>query len=395
MLTELDARPGLHDGSQPVLLGPRPRPLDRIDYRVYTNQEAMIQALKNGEIDVADGLQALADQLGRGHDPNITLQKVVSDWWLNLAFNFGGQPGPTTPAAGPARPRRPHRDRDGDRQERDRQEGVRGSRDAGRHDRAAGVGVLASRYPGRSGVRRTTRREPTTCSTTPATSIRTTTGSARTRAPASRSRSICRLRTDTTGAEEAGELIVGYLKQIGIKVDLLPATDAKMNDYWGSGNFDAYIWYWSGDPDPNYQLFVFTSEQCGSWSDGCWKDPHFDKLYEEQRTMMDQTQRQADRQEGAAVRVRPGAGRRARVSQLARGLPQRPVHGWVGQPGPGGYLLPDLQLRHLAVAASDRRDHVQRLEQRAWVGMARRGCRVVGIVLVVMRRGRKIEPDEA
>ena len=46
-----------------------------------------------------------------------------------------------------------------------------------------------------------------------------------------------------------------------------------MNDYWGSGNFDAYIWYWSGDPDPNYQLFVFTSDQCGSWSDGCWKDP--------------------------------------------------------------------------------------------------------------------------
>ena len=36
-----------------------------------------------------------------------------------------------------------------------------------------------------------------------------------------------------------------------------------MNDYWGSGNFDAYIWYWSGDPDPNYQLFVFTSDQCG------------------------------------------------------------------------------------------------------------------------------------
>ena len=70
---------------------------------------------------------------------------------------------------------------------------------------------------------------------------------------------------------EAGELIVGYLKKIGISVDLSPVPDAKMNDYWGAGNFDAYIWYWSGDPDPNYQLFVFTSDQCGSWSDGCWK----------------------------------------------------------------------------------------------------------------------------
>ena len=90
----------------------------------------------------------------------------------------------------------------------------------------------------------------------------------------------------------AGQLIVGFLKQIGIKVDLLPATDAKMNDYWGSGNFDAYIWYWSGDPDPNYQLFVFTSDQCGAWSDGCWQDSHFDKLYEAQHTEMNQTKRQ-------------------------------------------------------------------------------------------------------
>ena len=91
---------------------------------------------------------------------------------------------------------------------------------------------------------------------------------------------------DTTGAVEAGELIVGYLQQIGIDVDLRPVTDAKMNDYWGAGNFDAYIWYWSGDPDPNYQLFVFTSDQCGSWSDGCWKDPEFDALYEEQRNVV-------------------------------------------------------------------------------------------------------------
>ena len=97
-------------------------------------------------------------------------------------------------AAGPARLGRPQGDRDGDRQERDRAEGVRGSRDAGGHDRAAGVGVLASGYPIRSGVRLRPDKEPAICSTRPATSIRTTTGSARTRRPASPSRSICRPR---------------------------------------------------------------------------------------------------------------------------------------------------------------------------------------------------------
>ena len=74
-------------------------------------------------------------------------------------------------------------------------------------------------------------------------------------------------------------------------MNLQPVSDAKMNDFWASGNFDAYIWYWSGDPDPNYQLSVFTSGQCGGWSDGCWKDPHYDALYEEQRGIMDRQKR--------------------------------------------------------------------------------------------------------
>ena len=50
----------------------------------------MIQALRNGEIDFADGLKPslIASIEGIEH---VTVQRVVSDWWPNLAFNFGGQ----------------------------------------------------------------------------------------------------------------------------------------------------------------------------------------------------------------------------------------------------------------------------------------------------------------
>ena len=68
-----------------------PEPTDRPDrVPLYSNQEAMIQALRNGEIDVADGFEAVAGASIEGID-DVTVQKVVSDWWLNLAFNFGGQ----------------------------------------------------------------------------------------------------------------------------------------------------------------------------------------------------------------------------------------------------------------------------------------------------------------
>ena len=90
-----------------------------------------------------------------------------------------------------------------------------------------------------------------------------------------------------------------------------------MNDYWGAGNFDAYIWYWSGDPDPNYQLFVFTSEQCGAWSDGCWKDPSSTRCTRSRRhDGPDERQELVSR--GAALRIRADPGRRARLPGLAR-----------------------------------------------------------------------------
>jgi peptide/nickel transport system substrate-binding protein len=118
-------------------------------------------------------------------------------------------------------------------------------------------------------------------------------------------------------------------------------TDAKMNDFWGSGDFDSYIWYWSGDPDPNYQLSIFTSDQCGGWSDGCWKDPHYDALYERQQATMDRNQRLAVVQEAerylydqvpVIVLAYPSTLEAYRNDRFT---------GWVPAPGERGYLLPE------------------------------------------------------
>jgi peptide/nickel transport system substrate-binding protein len=98
---------------------------------------------------------------------------------------------------------------------------------------------------------------------------------------------------DTQGSEAAGKLIAAFLAQIGIEVDVQPVSAGKIYDMQQSGDFDAYIWYWSGDPDPNYQLSVFTSNACGDLSDGCWRDPAYDALVEEQAKALDQEQRLA------------------------------------------------------------------------------------------------------
>ena len=46
-----------------------------------------------------------------------------------------------------------------------------------------------------------------------------------------------------------------------------------------AGDYNAYVWDWGGDPDPDFMLSVFTTDQCLGWSDGCSHSDSYDKLY--------------------------------------------------------------------------------------------------------------------
>jgi peptide/nickel transport system substrate-binding protein len=378
----------------PHYWGPEPT-VDRIEFQLYSNQEALITALRNGQIDFADGIKPSLVQSVEGID-DVTVQKVVSDWWLNLAFNFGGQgpdadplpalkdpavreaitmaidkqaiadkvyQGTATPGDTIIRPASAfwHLDIPAEEEVPYDPEGASAMLDD--------AGYLDTDDDG-------VREDPATGE--PLEML----------VPASQ---------ETTGAVEAGELIVGYLDAIGIEVDLRPVTDAKMNDYWGAGDFDAYIWYWSGDPDPNYQLFVFTSDQCGAWSDGCWKDPTFDELYEEQRSIFDRAERQevvfeAQRrvyeQMPGVVLAYPGWLQAYRNDRF---------EGWVPAPGANGYLLPGynydsvVELRPVSASAGG---SAPSTGVPGWIWLVAVGA-VVVLVVVMIRRGRRRSLDEA
>jgi hypothetical protein len=44
-------------------------------------------------------------------------------------------------------------------------------------------------------------------------------------------------------------------------------------------NYDLTITYWSGDPDPNYLLYVQSSYALDSWSDNFYSDAQYDQNY--------------------------------------------------------------------------------------------------------------------
>lgn len=393
-LTEWTPGQGWTMEKNPYFWGEEPV-IDTLRYRVYSNQEAMTQALRNGEIDFADGIRPSLVNSVEGID-NVTVQKVVSDWWLNLAFNFGGQ-GPDADAL-PAL------------QNLEVRKAIQMAIDK--------QAIADKVYQGTATTGDTIIRPASTFwhldipqdeelpydpqaaadmleqagyTDTDGDGIREDPSNGeplQMTVPASQ---------DTTGAVEAGQLIVGYLKAIGIEVDLKPVTDSKMGDYWGAGNFDAYIWYWSGDPDPDYQLSVFTTDQCGDWSDGCFSDPTYDALYDQQRGILDRDERLKVVQEAQRYLYEQVPGVVLAYPGWVQAYRSDRFEGWIPSPGANGYLTPvynydSLIAAHPVASSSGTASSSSGVPGWLWLAVIG-GLAVIAILFV--RRGRRRDLDEA
>ncbi|MEX0651189.1 MAG: ABC transporter substrate-binding protein [Actinomycetota bacterium] len=101
------------------------------------------------------------------------------------------------------------------------------------------------------------------------------------------------LRSEDPQSITSGEFISGWLDEIGISTKVDVVTDDKLTDIYLSNDFDLYIWGWGVEPDPGFQLSTYTTEECGYWSDTCYANPEYDQLYEEQQTVASSEERAA------------------------------------------------------------------------------------------------------
>ena len=87
-------------------------------------------------------------------------------------------------------------------------------------------------------------------------------------------------------SEQAAGVGIEYNVQI-VSTDKLTELTIRKEDGKPAPEFDAFIWGWGGDPyDPSYLLGLMTSDQIGSSSDAFYSNPEYDRLYEEQLTLV-------------------------------------------------------------------------------------------------------------
>ncbi|TMK13580.1 MAG: ABC transporter substrate-binding protein [Actinobacteria bacterium] len=270
--------------------------IDEIHYIVYDSQEAMVQALKSGQIDFADNLNPTLFNSLQGQ-PNIGTVKGTASTFTNLAFNFGGQ--------GPDATNNPVlKDlniRKAIAMGIDKQSIIdkvwQGDAEVGSvvtlpshmpwfftptdtqsqaYDPAAANTLLdQSGYANKdaSGIRQDKNGKPIVLNviTLP----------------------------EETGSVDTGKLIAAQLQQIGIGVKLQSMSDKQItNNNWYTGDFDAYVWGWGGDQDVRASIDLAGPHGAGRV-----------------------------RPEDAAIPLRPDPRDRAELPQLPPGVPVGPVHG--------------------------------------------------------------------
>jgi peptide/nickel transport system substrate-binding protein len=97
-----------------------------------------------------------------------------------------------------------------------------------------------------------------------------------------------RLQYDATSTEYArtADLLKDWFGQIGLKVTPEAVDPDRLTELTtGVGDYDLVIWGWGADPDPDFILSIFITDQfvVGGWSDSGYSNPEYDQLYLDQQ----------------------------------------------------------------------------------------------------------------
>ena len=108
------------------------------------------------------------------------------------------------------------------------------------------------------------------------------------------------VRSDGETAPKIAEFVTGWLKEIGIDTTEKVADDSRLTEIIGKGDYDIFSWGWTPFVDPDPMLSYFTCDQIASdpkdptnyYNDANYCDPQYDKLYQQQKVELDKTKRE-------------------------------------------------------------------------------------------------------
>ena len=107
-------------------------------------------------------------------------------------------------------------------------------------------------------------------------------------------------RSDGETGPEIAEFVTGWLDEIGIATTRKVADDSQLTTIIGEGDYDMFSWGWVPFVDPDTMLSYMTCDQIASdpedptnyYNDANYCDEEYDRLYEQQKVELDPEKRQ-------------------------------------------------------------------------------------------------------
>ncbi|MDY6826225.1 MAG: ABC transporter substrate-binding protein [Bacillota bacterium] len=99
------------------------------------------------------------------------------------------------------------------------------------------------------------------------------------------------LRSESPDNLKAGDMIKDMLEEVGIALTVTLLDERTLTDRIYEGDFDMFIWGWFVDVDPTSILKVVTTDEIMSWSDCFYSNPQYDEMHLRQQRAMDCNER--------------------------------------------------------------------------------------------------------
>jgi peptide/nickel transport system substrate-binding protein len=104
-------------------------------------------------------------------------------------------------------------------------------------------------------------------------------------------------RSESAVAPAVRDFVTGWLSEIGIGTNVSVYDDTQLTDVIASGEYDLFSWGWTPFVDPDPMLSYFTCAQLTTdiesigYNDANWCDERYDALYEQQKVELDRDTR--------------------------------------------------------------------------------------------------------
>ncbi|HEU5417023.1 MAG TPA: ABC transporter substrate-binding protein [Streptosporangiaceae bacterium] len=102
------------------------------------------------------------------------------------------------------------------------------------------------------------------------------------------------IRSQSPTETQAAPYLKSWLNAIGIKVATSFMSDDQLTQVIGDGDYDMFVWGWGVEPNPDFQLSVFTCDQRSigtpghitpGWSDSFYCNKSYDQMYSQQKSL--------------------------------------------------------------------------------------------------------------